>query len=327
MPTAFVTGATGFVGINLVRELLAERWRVVALHRSGSDSTHLAGAEFVEGDILDAESLRRAMPDGVDVVFHVAGDTTLWSRNRDRQMRVNVIGTRNVVETAIEKRVRRLVQTSSIAAYGHHDVRVNESTASTALDSPIHYARTKRLAEIEVERGIALGLDAVLVNPSHIVGPYDASNWSRMIRLVRDEKLPGVPPGGGSWCHVREVVRAHIAAAERGKRGDHYLLGGTDATFLEAVKTIGKITSRKVPDKTMKPFLLHAYGTVSEWVSLITGREPDVTREGAILVCENVVADCSKAERELGYKAVPLRTMFQDCYEWMIENDEWRKYE
>jgi nucleoside-diphosphate-sugar epimerase len=208
--TAFVTGATGFVGINLVSALRDAGWNVTALHRKTSNTRYLAplGAALVVGDITDRASLERGMPENVDAVFHVAASLSLEGRGDAQQTRINVEGTRNVVEVALAKNAKRFIHTSSMAAYGLQDGDVDETTRSTALDTPINYFRTKRLAEEEVDRGIANGLDAVIVNPSNIVGPYDTQSWARMFKLVHTGTLPGVGPGSGSFCHVREVVGA-----------------------------------------------------------------------------------------------------------------------
>jgi nucleoside-diphosphate-sugar epimerase len=315
---AFVTGATGFVGINLVRELVSEGWDVVALHRRESDLTYvtLPGVSFAEGDVTDIESLHRGMPEKVDVVFHVAGDTTLWGRHRSRQAAVNVDGSRNVAAVALRKGAT-FVQTSSIAAFGTHSGTIDEETPSIALRSPINYVRTKRLAELEIDHAITLGLDAVFVNPANIVGPFDVANWSRLVRMVHAGMLPGAPPGKASWVHVRAVARAHLAAADRGRTGHRYLLGGSDATYLDAIRTIGEITGRRVPDKAMNPMLLKAAALASEAASLVTGKEPDLTVDGARMVCRSVVCDCSKAEKELGLQRSSLREMFGDACEWL----------
>lgn len=314
---AFVTGATGFLGTNLVRELLAQGWDVVALQRHPSPWLSGLRITAASGNVTDIDSIRSAMPASVDAVFHVAGDTSLWSRGRNQQIRVNVDGTRNVAAVALEKRARRFVQTSSIAAFGRHHGRITEKTESNALDQGTHYGRTKYLGELEVDDAIRCGLDAVFINPPHIVGPYDTGNWSRLIRMVAQETLPGIPPGAASWSHVTEVARAHIAAAEHGRIGHRYLLGGTDASYLEAITIIGTITGKRVPAKPINGTLLRLLGRFTEWASYATGKEPDLTRDGAAMVCETVLSDCSKAVRALGYRPVPLETMLRDCHEWM----------
>ena len=143
--TAFVTGATGFLGLNLVEALLAQGWRVVALHRPDSDLKYLRrlSAERAVGDVTHAPSVRRAMPQGVDAVFHAAGDTSLWSGHNAAQDRVNVDGTRNVVGAALERRARRFVHTSSISAYGLQGSRFDESAAQLGGISPVNYDRSK----------------------------------------------------------------------------------------------------------------------------------------------------------------------------------------
>lgn len=320
---AFVTGATGFVGHNLVDELRAAGWDVVALARRDSDTRHLTalGVELRDGSVTDGDSVLAAMPEGVDAVFHVAGNTSMWKRGDAQQTLVNVGGTANVVRAAIARRARRVVHTSSVGAFGHHHERVVETTPSNAASSWINYIRTKHAAELEVLKGVAEGLDAVIINPPHIVGPHDRRNWSRLFRLVRDGKLPGIPPGAGSWCHVREVARVHIAAAGLGRTGERYLLGGVDATFLETLQAIGRLVGKPVPRKPLPAFVLKSVALANELVSHVTGREPDITPEGAALVCERILTDCGKAVRELGYRPVALETMLADCWEWMQGED------
>ena len=251
-PTAVVTGATGFLGLNLVEELRERGWRVLALHREGSPVERLTGtgAEPVRADILDPAALLRAVPEGADALFHVAGDTSMWSGNARRQERVNVEGTRNVVRVALERRVGRLVHTSSVAVYGFHDGVITEDLPHLGADSWITYLRTKALAEREVRAGLGEGLDAVIVNPANIVGRYDTRNWARMFLMVAAGRLPGAPPGEGSFAHAREVARVHVAAWERGRTGANYLVGGVDATYREVLERIGALVGREGPVRT-----------------------------------------------------------------------------
>lgn len=320
MKTAFVTGSTGFVGLNLVEALAASDFRVVALHRPSSELNFLSrfDVERAAGDITDPDSLRAAMPRDVDAVFHVAGNVNFWSRRNAQQTRDNVGGTRNVVEAALERGAKRLVHTSSIAAYGMHAGPVDETTPSNAKGSWINYLRTKALAEDEVRRGVERGLQAVILNPANIIGPYDFGNWSSMLYLVHAGRLPVVPPGRGSFCHVREVVAAHLAALERGGSGENYLLGGADATLLEVVRICGGLTSRKVPTKPVSPWLLRGLARVAALRAAWTGRRPKLTPEAARLACGSMLCRSDKAIRELGYRPVPLREMLEDCYRWML---------
>jgi dihydroflavonol-4-reductase len=319
MKRAFVSGATGFLGLNLVEELVRQGWEVVALHRPGSrlDDLRRFPVRLAAGDVGDAASLREAMPSGLDAVFHVAGDTSLWSAARARLEQVNVAGARNVVEAARARGARRLVHTSSAAAYGWHRRRIAEEAPSLAEGSWVDYLRTKRLGERIVEEAAAAGLEAVILNPTNVVGAYDRHNWSRLIRLAVRRELPGVPPGRASWCHAREVARAHVAAAERGRSGQHYLLACVDATYREMVETVGQVTGCRVTSRPVPALVLRAVARANAIAAWFTKREPDITPEGAAMAIDVTTFDSSKAQRELGYRPATLREMISDCWRWM----------
>ena len=319
---AFVTGATGFVGLNLVEALLAADWRVVALHRANADRSGLdrfPSVQRVVGDITDVRSLQGLIPRGVDCVFHAAGNTSLWSRSQAEQLKVNVRGTRNVVRAALEAGAARFVHASSIVAYGLHAGTVTEDTPTRGSNSSIAYVRSKALAEREVRKGVAAGLRAVTVNPSNIVGAYDTHNWSRLFRLVQQRRLPAIAPGGGSFCHAREVARAMIAAAERGRVGENYLLGGAQTTYLGFAREVASVLGLRRRMVRAHPAVLDAYARVEEWVAPLFGREPDVTRDAVALLSQNLYCSSAKAQRELGYRPQPLNTMLMECRDWMRE--------
>jgi len=317
--TAFLTGASGFVGTVLAKQLAAQGWQLTAIHRPGSNLKYLEGVpiEWRAGDVTDPASLRAALPESVDAVFHLAGDTSLWSRNNARQTRINVEGTRNMVEAALIRNAKRLVHTSSISVYGLQSGVIDERAEQLGRVSPVNYQRSKFLAEEEVRKGIARGLDAVILNPAAIMGPYDTVNWVRMIRMVIAGKLPGVPPGSMSFCHVDEVARAHITAVARGRRGENYLLGGTDAALADLVRVIGEVAGVAPPTRVTPAWLLRAVGQAGEWASLATGREPRLTPEGARMATRHLHCDCGKAERELDFRRVPLRRLVEDSHAWL----------
>jgi nucleoside-diphosphate-sugar epimerase len=318
---AFVTGGTGFIGRHVVERLTSEGWRVVALHRPSSDIHALRrdGVTLAAGSITDADSVARAMPEGCDAVFHVAGNTSMWRGGDAEQTRDNVDGTRNVVRAALARKARRFVLTSTASAWGEqHALPYDETATSNALASFVNYERTKYLAELEVEKGIAEGLAAVIVNPGHVVGAYDTTGWARIIRLVYTRKLPGVPPGSGSFAGAAEVARAHLAAAERGRLGERYLLGGADATYLEMIRIIGELTGREVPRRALPAWVVRALGRVSQWASYATRRAPTITPEIAAATAGTPhTFKSDKAIRELDYRAVPLREMLRDSYDWL----------
>jgi dihydroflavonol-4-reductase len=320
--TAFVTGGTGFIGLNLVELLTQSGWDVIALHRPGSRLTHLRKypVRLVEGAIEDATSLERAMPEDVDVVFHVAGDVSLWSGHKERQRRTNVEGTRNMVAAALAKRSRKFVHTSSTAVYGLPAEPFDETSPKLGRDSS-SYQHTKALAEEEVARGIDQGLDAVLLNPANVIGRYDWSTWSQFIRLAANRQLLRIPPGRACYANVGAVVRAHLMAAEKGRTGENYILGGEQASYAEVVELVGKLLGQPTNTGVGRPFVLRLAGRVSERISMITGKEPTISQESAAIVCANIICRSDKAACELDYRPVSLETMFRDCIDWMIAED------
>ncbi|MFQ6019114.1 MAG: NAD-dependent epimerase/dehydratase family protein [Kiloniellaceae bacterium] len=318
---AFVTGGTGFLGLNLIEQLVAREWRVTALHRPASDlrSIQRFPVDLVKGDILDPQSLKRAIPQGADAVFHLAADTSVWSRHNARQTRANVAGTRNVVAAARAARARRVVHTSTWNTYGLEQGEISEDSPQLGGRSWINYNRTKFLAEEEVRAGIARGLDAVILNPCHMFGRYDVHGWARLIIDVRERWLPGVPPGAGSFCHAEQVAKAHIAAAARGRTGQNYLLGGVAASFVEVFETIGEVTGWKVPTRPLPAFAFRLAARADAARAALTGREPLITPEAAAMVIARARVVSKRAELELGYETVPLRPMIEDCYAWLTE--------
>jgi nucleoside-diphosphate-sugar epimerase len=321
MPSAFVTGGTGFVGLNLIAELRSRGWDVTACHRQSSnlDLIRRFGPRLVVADILDRAALENGMPQRPDAVFHLAGSVNFWAPRRSEQTRINVEGTRNVVEAALARKAQRFIHMSSLAAWGPGDGDViDESSPSRAPGHRVNYFRTKWLAEQEVQRGIERGLKAVFINPANILGPYDPNTWSRAFTLVKQGKMPLVPAGAAPWCHVREVVRATVAAVEKGGIGERYLLAGSHASYRELFSLVSELLGR-APPRVAPTWVLLVLAQLSDWASRITGKEPDITPEMAQLLGASFEVRSSKAERELGYQSVPFREMVQDTFEWMRE--------
>lgn len=324
MPVAFVSGARGFLGGHIVDQLLEKGWDVTAVIRPRSDAYALQakGVSVVQAPLDNATELALVMPPAPDAVFHVAGNTSMWRRGNAQQYKDNVLGTRAMVSAAQKNVAGRFIHTSSISAWGIQDEPINELTPSNAANDWINYNRTKYLAEQEVENGIRQGLDAVILNPCGIIGAGDTHNWSQMIKLINDGKLPGVPPGGGNFCAVEEVARAHITALEKGVCGERYILAGIEASFLELAQTIARQLGRKVPSKTIPPFVLRLAGQISPIGSLFSGNEPRLTPEKVALITHRVHADSSKAVEQLGFNnKIPLATMIENCITWMAREN------
>lgn len=319
--TAFVTGGSGFIGINLIELLVQEGWEVTALHRASSDLTFMKRfpVALVEGSITDRESLERAIPEGTDVVFHVAGDTSFWSKNNARQDAINIDGTRNMVEVSASKGVGTFIHTSSNSAWGRVEGTVTEETPRLGKDSWVNYERSKHLGELEALKGVELGMKVVVVNPGDVAGPYDASNWGRIFFLLRDGALPAIAPGKVYLTHVHDVVRAHLGAVEKGRNGERYLLAGDSHEVSELVGEAARLSGTKAP-RVAPAWALKLYGRLAVLVSAVTGKEPDVTPELAEVTTDTDVAFCSeKAIRELGYRIQPLETTVRDNYDWLVK--------
>lgn len=318
--TAYVTGSTGFLGLNIVECLKEEGWNVIALRRKTSNTRDLdrMGVTQVEGDVTDIESLRRSMPDKVDAVFHVAADTGMWSKLNERQNRINIDGTRNVVQVALEKQVGRFIHTSSIGAFGNiHGPVIDETTPSCALDSKINYYRSKYFAEQEVFKGIEKGLDAVILNPAQIVGPYDYNYTPLMFDTIKKGGMMAVPRGSTVCGHVKDYARAHVAAYHKGRTGERYLLGGVHATYGELFQSIGRIVNRKTPTLAFPAWLMNGIAVIMDKVSRVTNKEPLLCPEKVVLLNNPVRISSKKAEQELGFRTCSLDDMFLDSYQWM----------
>ena len=316
MSTVFLTGASGFLGGHLLRELLAAGHEVRALSRSVATDAEIAaaGGRPVHGDLANVTTLARGVA-GCDAVFHAAADTSMWRQHAARQTATNVTGTENLLRAAEQAGVAAFAHTSSVSAYSHlARGTISEATPQRGGESWVNYERSKYLAEQAVRSSAT---PWIVFNPSHILGPGDRHNWSRLIRLVDAQQLPGIPPGIGAFADVREIARAQVRAWERGRFGETYLLGGEQASFVDFVHRVGTALGRRTPRGATPAWALMAYARVLDGISRLTGREPQVTPEGAALTSHHLQVDSSKARRELDYVETPLDTLLADTLVWM----------
>lgn len=317
--TAWLTGGTGFVGQNLVRALVARGWQVTVSHRASSnlEGVNDTGAALVVADVTDAKAVLRAMPERPDAVFHLAANLSFSRREADQQTAVNVAGTRHVVEAALARQARRFVHLSSVAAWGPADGdTVNEHSSINEAQHWVNYSRTKWLAETEVDAGVARGLDAVILNPSHILGPRDRHNWARLFLTARDQRFIGAPETSAPWCHVRDVVEALVRATECGASGQRYLLGGAQASYREVLALICQKLGRPPPMR-LPPWSLRLGAAVASGASRLTGRPPSLTPELAHVWSTSFSIDDTSARRQLGYQSSSLHVAVTDTYEWL----------
>jgi dihydroflavonol-4-reductase len=296
------------------------------LVRSSSDPRNIEGlrADRVTGDLRDPVSIERAMA-GCDVVFHVAADYRLWVRDPEQMYRANVEGTRAVLEAARNNHVRRVVYTSSVATMGFTS---NGHPADE--DSPVslggmigHYKRSKFMAEevaLEAGRG---GMDVVVVNPSTPVGEQDVkpTPTGRIVVDFLKKKFPAYVDTGLNLVDVRECARGHVAALEKGRSGERYILGGENLTLKQILDKLASITGLPSPSLRVPYLLALATGVVDEVVTgRILGREPRATIDAVRMGRKKMFVSCEKAERELGWKVVPVDDALRRAAEWFRAN-------
>jgi len=318
--TAFVSGATGFVGSHLVRELYLQGWSVHVLARPTASLEDIEGIPVIvhHGDITDRFSLKNVIPEKPDAVFHVAASTNFWSKRNAEQDRVNIDGTCNMIEAASEAGAGRFIHTSSFTTWGFQNTKLNEDSPRTDKTDWINYVRSKHLAELAVSAATAEHrIDGVILNPAHILGPGDRHNWSRMLRMVHRRKMWAAPGGGGNFSDVREVARAHIQAFHKGRSGEKYLLGGEYASFLDVVRVAGEVLNRRPPVKAAPAWMMNVWAHLNVTVAAVSGREPDISPESAAMVSYSVDCESEKAQRELNYQFTPIRVLIEDTAEWM----------
>jgi len=319
-PTAFVTGASGFVGSRLVRELHKQGWlvHVFARRTSSLEDINDVPVTVHYGDIANSGSVSAVMPSGVNAVFHVAASTNVWSVNNDEQDRINIGGTRELIDAAVKANADRFIYTSSFVTWGFQNVTITEHSPRSEATDWINYIRSKYIAESMVKEAALSGrLDSVILNPALILGPGDRRNLSRIFKLVHLGKLPGMPPGGGSFADVEEVAKAHVQAFHKGGTGERYLLGGEIETYQEVIRIAGEILGKPVPGRATPAWVLRAMARFSSAISLISHREPAITPESAAMITRMLVCDSSRARRELGYRFTPVRQLIRDTIDWM----------
>ena len=321
MKKVFVTGATGFIGACLARELLELGCRVKVLVRRGSNRKNLAGmdVELSEGDLCDRESLARGIT-GCDTLFHVAADYRLWTRDPSSMYAVNVGGTRAVLETALQKDVSRVVYTSSVGTLGNRGDGTpgTEDTPVSFSDMVGHYKKSKFLAEREAETFIERGLPLVIVNPSTPVGPYDIkpTPTGKIIVDVLNRKMPAYLDTGLNLIDVEDCARGHILAALHGRIGQKYILGNENLTLRDIFALLADISGRPAPRVKLPytPILIAAY--VNEGIARLTGREPLIPLAGVQMAKKHMFFDSAKAVRELGLPRRPVRQALERAVEW-----------
>jgi dihydroflavonol-4-reductase len=322
-PRALVTGATGCVGANVVAALLARGYDVRAMRRVTSSLKALNDLEpeLVIGDVLGLPSLAAACQ-GCALVFHVAAVSDYWRTPVQRIYQVNVEGTRNVLAAALEAGVERLVYTSSIGALGVPPPGhlLDESATFNLPPHRFPYGHSKYLAEQAVQEAIADGLDAVIVNPTGVIGGRDIHFiGGSMLREVRRGLAWFAPPGGLNWVDAETVGLGHILAAERGHTGKRYILGGDNVSHRTAVETVAEVVGGRRPLLTLPRPVMGIVALLTDGFNALWPGTPLFSGEQARLSGTEIYCDCSKAQRELGLPHTPFRVAVERAYTWYRE--------
>jgi len=323
---AFVTGATGFLGSHVARALEAQGAQLRLLVRPTSNLKNLEGlkAKTATGDLRDPASLEKAMA-GCEVVFHVAADYRLWVRDPAEMYRSNVEGTKAILDAARKNSVHCVVYTSSVATVGFtgNGHPADEDSPVSLADMIGHYKRSKFMAEqvaLEAGRG---GMRVVTVNPTTPVGEQDV-NPTPTGRIIVDflkRKFPAYVETGLNLVDARECARGHIAALEKGKSGERYILGGENLTLKQILDKLGAISGLPSPKVKLPYFVAYAAGAVDEMVQgRLLGREPRATIETVRMGKKKMWASSGKAERDLGWKTVPVDDALRRAVAWFQAN-------
>ena len=319
--TTLVTGASGFVGSHVARQLVTAGQSVRVLVRHGSNLAALAGLEVecFEGDLRDASSLERAM-NGVRRVFHVAADYRLWTPRPEEIYETNVEGTRRLLAASQRVGVERIVYTSTVAtiAVPRHGALPNEDTHATLDEMIGHYKRSKFLAEQVVVEAAAAGAPVVIVNPTAPVGPWDwkPTPTGRIILDFLKGKIPAYVDTGLNVAAVEDIAAGHLLAAEKGRVGERYILGGRNMTLKQILDALSGITGRPSPRVRLPHAVALAAGYADQLFSRLAGREPQIPVEGVKMSRHRMFVESDKSARELGYQRTSVEAALERAVRW-----------
>jgi len=321
--TVFITGATGFVGANLVRLLLEQGCRIRALVRPNSVLTNLQGVdvELVRGSLIDRDLAEKMQ--GCQVVFHVAAHYSLLRSEKDKLYTFNVLGTRNVLAAARQAGVNRTVYTSSVAAIGVQENGIADETYQSPVEKLIgHYKRSKYWAEQEAMKAIEAGQDVVIVNPSTPIGAWDVKptpTGDIVLRFLR-RQMPFYLHTGLNLIHVQDVAWGHWLAYQKGKTGDRYILGHQNMTLHAMLQQLSQITGLPAPQRSIPAWIPLSVAWVDEMLLAPLGKAPSVPIDGVQMAGQFMYYNSTKAVCELNLPQTPIVTALQDAVEWFVTN-------
>ena len=321
-----VTGATGFLGSHVARELALRGDEVRVLVRPSSNLRAIEGLdlESVSGDLRDRASLDRAV-EGVKRIYHVAADYRLWARDPGEIYDSNVTGTRNLLDAARRAGVEKFVYTSTVAtiAVPRKGPLPDERTEASVEEMIGNYKRSKFEAEQEALRAAESGLHVVIVNPTTPVGPGDwkPTPTGKIIVDFLNGRMPGYVDTGLNFVPVEDCARGHLLACELGKIGERYILGGRNLTLKQMLEMLASVSGRHAPRWKFPHALAYAAGYVDAAVSRLLGREPQIPLEGVRMARHRMFVDSSKAGRDLGFVSGPIEAALERAVAWYEANE------
>ena len=322
--TTLVTGAAGFLGSHVTRQLVARGENVRVLIRASSTNRAIADLplEYVTGDLRDPPSLERALA-GVQRVFHVAADYRLWAKRKREIYDSNVGGTKNILDAAKRAGVMQFIYTSTVATIAVDRPQLpNESTDAKLEEMVGHYKRSKWMAEREALKAGKEGLPVIVAMPTTPVGPWDwkPTPTGKIILDFLNGKMPGYVETGLNFVGVEECAAGHLLVAEKGKVGERYLLGAENMTLKQMLDTLSKITGLSAPRLKIPHGLALGVAYLETAFSRLLWREPQIPVEGVKIARHMMFVDCSRAQRELGFKPGPVAAALERAVRWYEAN-------
>lgn len=322
--TTLVTGASGFLGSHVARQLVARGEQVRVLMRPSSTNRAISdlSLDYVTGDLREPASLDRALA-GVTRVFHVAADYRLWARKSRDIYDSNVGGTKNLVEAAKRAGVEKFIYTSTVATIAvHRPALPNESTDAKLEEMVGHYKRSKWMAEREALAAAKDGLPVTVAMPTTPVGPGDwkPTPTGKIILDFLNGKMPGYVETGLNFVGAEECAAGHLLVAEKGKVGERYLLGGENMTLKQLLDALSKITGLPAPSLKIPHGLALGVAYMNTAFSRLVGKEPGIPVEGVKIARHMMFVDCSRAQRELGFRPGPVAAALERAVRWYEAN-------
>src|ERR1700688_5085863 len=322
--TTLVTGAAGFLGSHVARQLVARGEDVRVLVRASSSNRAISdlSLEYVTGDLRNQSSLARAM-NGVQRVFHVAADYRLWSKNPQDIYDSNVGGTKNLLAAARQANIKKLIYTSTVATIAVDRPALPNELTEARLDEMIgHYKRSKWMAEQEVLQAAKDGLPVVVAMPTTPVGPWDwkPTPTGKIIVDFLTRKLPGYVETGLNFVGVEECAAGHLLVSEKGKPGERYLLGAENLTLKQVLDILAKITGLRAPTLKIPHGVALSVAYANTVFSRLTFREPQIPIEGVKIARHKMFVDFSRAQRELAFRPGPVEAALERAVRWYEAN-------